>query len=199
MGNSKIVYSYHPETSEYLGEIMARRDPLEIAERYLIPACATEIMPDLQEGKISKWDGANWVNMDISLLSKSELTVLESELISLEEVKRAKLDKLLMERMVFQYSNIQIGINIFVNTDKAQNKFFNKIKRKNAADFPIDWRLYDYSWIRLSYDDALALEAAIGNREYSAYKQETDYVNQINACITIEEINAITFEFVSLV
>jgi hypothetical protein len=197
MGNSKIVYSYHPETGKYLGETIARRDPLEIEERYLIPSCATEIMPDLQEGKISKWDGVNWVNMDISLLSKSELTVLESELTSLEEVKRAKLDKLLMERMVFQYSNIQIGTNIFVNTNKAQNKFFNKIKRKNAADFPIDWRLYDYSWIRLSYDDALALEEAIDAKEHSAYQQETTYINKINTCTTIEELSAITFNFIS--
>lgn len=190
MRNSKVVYSYHPETGKYLGETIARKDPLEVEGRYLIPACATEIAPNLQEGKISKWNGTNWVNMDISPPSRSEPT-------SLEEVKRVKLDELLMRRMIFQYSNIQIGANSFVNTDKAQNKFFNKIKSKAATDFPIDWRLYDYSWIKLSYDDALALEVAIGNREYLAYQQETGYINQINACTTIEELSAITFNFIS--
>ncbi|UTH76113.1 tail fiber assembly protein [Chromobacterium sp. IIBBL 290-4] len=50
MPEQKTVYSYHPQTGEYLGPMQADRSPLEMEEVWLIPAFATA-QPPLQTGE----------------------------------------------------------------------------------------------------------------------------------------------------
>ncbi|AXE32241.1 hypothetical protein DK842_21415 [Chromobacterium phragmitis] len=45
--DTKIVYSYHPHTGEYLGATLADRSPLDIDEIWLLPAHSTELHPPL--------------------------------------------------------------------------------------------------------------------------------------------------------
>ncbi|ERE08074.1 tail fiber assembly protein [Pseudogulbenkiania ferrooxidans] len=45
MQQQKIVYSYHPQTGEYLGLAMADRSPLDAEEVWLIPGFTTEQQP----------------------------------------------------------------------------------------------------------------------------------------------------------
>ncbi|WP_225548625.1 tail fiber assembly protein [Chromobacterium violaceum] len=45
MQEQKIVYSYHPQTGEYLGLASADRSPLDVEEVWLIPGFTTEQQP----------------------------------------------------------------------------------------------------------------------------------------------------------
>lgn len=56
----KIVYSYHPDTKEYIGTTEAQASPLEFGV-YLIPAHATEIEPPKStKTKRPFWNGSKW-------------------------------------------------------------------------------------------------------------------------------------------
>ncbi|AXE33994.1 tail fiber assembly protein [Chromobacterium phragmitis] len=61
MTDTKTVYSYHPQTGEYLGVTIADRSPLDIEEVWLLPAHSTELQPpetDKHEAAVFK--GASW-------------------------------------------------------------------------------------------------------------------------------------------
>ena len=84
---------------------------------------------------------------------------------------------------------------VFQNTESAQLKFFSLISC-GCVTFPINWRLNDeITWVSLDQEQANQLCLAITSKEKSSYQQETVYINQINACTTIEEVNALTFNF----
>lgn len=58
----KIVYSYDPETKQYVGTAIAFEDPMEEGN-YLVPANATDVEPQFepyQEGYYLAWNGSEW-------------------------------------------------------------------------------------------------------------------------------------------
>lgn len=61
---TKIVYSYHPETKEYIGAAIAYESPLEKGI-FMMPANTTTKDPILESGKITKWNGEDWILEDI--------------------------------------------------------------------------------------------------------------------------------------
>tara|TARA_R110000868_G_C10826001_1_gene758971 strand:+ start:597 stop:1040 length:444 start_codon:yes stop_codon:yes gene_type:complete len=61
MTNQITVYCCNPNTSEYVGETIARQSPLDKEGVYLIPADATEKKPSFEEGKITKFINGVWV------------------------------------------------------------------------------------------------------------------------------------------
>lgn len=61
----KTVYHYDESTGEYLGDGIARPDPMEPG-RWLIPAWATTVEPpEPQEGRVRCFDGTAWVYVDL--------------------------------------------------------------------------------------------------------------------------------------
>lgn len=65
------VFSYHPETGEYVGEDIAFPNPLEEGQ-YIIPAYSTVVEPPKeQEGKVIVWTGLQWSFEDI-VVSKEQ-------------------------------------------------------------------------------------------------------------------------------
>lgn len=61
----KTVYHYDEKTGEYLGDGIARQDPMEPG-RWLVPAWATDIAPpEAQAEKVRCFDGAAWVFRDL--------------------------------------------------------------------------------------------------------------------------------------
>ncbi|MGK7926892.1 MAG: hypothetical protein AB4290_16895 [Spirulina sp.] len=62
-----IIYHYHPQTQQFLGEGQADRDPLQ-SGNFLIPAHATPIAPpEIPDGKraIFKSESRKWILEDI--------------------------------------------------------------------------------------------------------------------------------------
>lgn len=67
----KKVYSYHPETGEYMGETFADPSPLEPGV-YHIPAYATEVEPPAKvDGKYRAFDGTEWTYKDIETTTEN--------------------------------------------------------------------------------------------------------------------------------
>jgi len=94
---SKVIFNYHPITKEYLDEVEAKRSPADIEEVYLIPAYATDIKPNLQEGKITKFVDGAWVYENIPTPPIPAKPTLEEEIAALKE-------KLLFPRKSYLYS-----------------------------------------------------------------------------------------------
>lgn len=84
------VYSYDRNTLEFNGEIIARRDPLEKEEKFLIPAQSTKKKPVFEDGKITKFVNNKWILEKIPapieptpLTLEEQLQLKKVELISL--------------------------------------------------------------------------------------------------------------------
>jgi hypothetical protein len=61
-----LVYNYHPDTLEYLGELEADQSPLDEPGVFLIPAHATTLKPPAPiEGKQLKFIDGAWKNVEI--------------------------------------------------------------------------------------------------------------------------------------
>lgn len=61
------VYSYHPDSLEYLGDTVADESPLE-AGVFHIPAHATKVAPPAAiEGKSRHFNGSRWEYRDIEI------------------------------------------------------------------------------------------------------------------------------------
>jgi hypothetical protein len=81
------IYSYK-ETGEYVGESLAKKDPLEKEERYLIPRNSTTTKPDSSlfgNGKLVKFINGAWIQESIS----EEIAPTAAELF--QEAKEDKL------------------------------------------------------------------------------------------------------------
>ncbi|MEN7433420.1 tail fiber assembly protein [Chromobacterium sp. TRC.1.1.SA] len=61
METQKTVYSYHPQTGEYLGSTQATLSPMDLEEFWLVPAFATEQQPPQPgERQIAVYDNQMW-------------------------------------------------------------------------------------------------------------------------------------------
>ncbi|KMN49463.1 hypothetical protein VL04_00350 [Chromobacterium violaceum] len=61
MQQQKTVYSYHPQTGEYLGLSQADRSPLDTEEVWLIPAFSTEQQPpNTDEHQVAVFCDGDW-------------------------------------------------------------------------------------------------------------------------------------------
>ncbi|MBX9268737.1 tail fiber assembly protein [Chromobacterium violaceum] len=61
MTDTKIVYSYHPQTGEYLGITIADRSPLDVEEVWLLPAYSTELQPPAASTReAAVFEGGRW-------------------------------------------------------------------------------------------------------------------------------------------
>ncbi|MCD0491421.1 tail fiber assembly protein [Chromobacterium violaceum] len=57
----KTVYSFHPQTGEYLGPTQADRSPLDEGEVWLIPAYSTELKPpEAGEQQVAVFRDSKW-------------------------------------------------------------------------------------------------------------------------------------------
>jgi hypothetical protein len=58
-----LVYSYNPD-GYFFGTQEANPNPLEPGN-FLIPASATDVSPIFQEGKLTRWNGSEWILEDV--------------------------------------------------------------------------------------------------------------------------------------
>lgn len=119
----KIVYSYHPETKEFLGKDIAYTSPLE-KNVFLIPAYSTEQEPIQEDNKITKWNDENWINEVIP----PEPQKSDSEL--LNEIKNQKITSLETNYIAAQKIQLQNGHTFIVN---LRGDDFRDIERQVTA------------------------------------------------------------------
>ena len=116
--------------------------------------------------------------------------------IQLQEAKTSKLSQLESARKEFQYKNIELNGETYVASKIACDNL------SGAIDVMIDNNLVQTNWINandeaiiLTLVEARNLRTAMFSQQSSAYFQELAFKEDINACITIEELNAININF----
>lgn len=189
---TKIIYHYHPETKEYLGESEARKSPLE-KDVYLIPAYAVDFAPNLEEGKIPYFENGQWVNKNIPEPETPKEPTLEEKLKTAKEERKNQLKS---NRQAFQYSNFVFEENIYKASESAQNKLANKIQTvSQSGNTLFSWNDAFDEVIALELSEAQELLAAIIAREDSAYSNYAEKLKEIEASTTLEELNNININF----
>jgi hypothetical protein len=90
MKKEKVIYSYHPVSLAYVGELIAKRSPLDTEEVFLIPRFSTELKPIFEKNKITKFDLKNnkWVLEEVvKPKQKTQKEKEEEEFKSTKEMK----------------------------------------------------------------------------------------------------------------
>jgi len=220
MKNQITVYSYNPITFQYAGETIARRDPLEKEETFLIPANATDKLPIFEEGKITKFINNEWILEEIPLPPEPILPTLQ-------EAKTAKITQLKANRNTYTAKSMDFTQAKEITFDEfgfdviSKKDFYFKFN-VNAAGQPalepntiilsaqiepddttytryscsiIDGEITRKGYIMLNKTVATTLQKHIKQRATNAIKKSNDIEVLINACTTIEELNAINIEF----
>ena len=185
MTNEITVYSYNPTTCEFSGETIARRDPLEIKETFLIPAFATEIKPTFIDGKITKWSGSNWILEDLPLPPEPIPPTLQ-------EAKAAKMIQLKKDKDAALYAHIEYLDTFFISSEKANQNILGALTLNGDNNLWLDSNGHK---VILSKMQLKELGILIKNQRTACYVKEASYTSQINACKTLEEVNAINIEF----
>ncbi len=106
----------------------------------------------------------------------------------LQEAQSLKVTEIKSARKLEQYSNITVDSKEYINTETAQNKFFNLL---GATAGSVEWRLADNSWITLTRAEAEAVRDAIITKENAVYQKESDLLDQINSVTDIGDIESI--------
>ena len=179
MTNTIPIYSYNPTTGQYVGQGIAQQDPLESAVSYLMPTNSTSIAPDLETGQISSWNGTVWINNPIPAS-----TLLEVQTTAINQVKTA--------RDTFRSQNVTVAGTIYAATDSAKTKLNNKL---DLGNFPTQWSDINDNIVNLTKAQATAVLAAMIAQDDSAYLQSANYITQIKACTTLDQVSAITIHF----
>ena len=99
---------------------------------------------------------------------------------------------LISARQEFQYKNISYNGTIYSASESAQNKLANKIAN---GTFPFQWSGSSGNIQSLTQNQALALQAIMLAQEDSSYLQASGYLSQINTCTTVDQVQALTFNF----
>ena len=123
---AKIVYSFNPESGEYLGEETAYPSPLD--NSFMIPVNSTEKKPIFEQGKITKWNGKEWFTKEIVL----PIVILPT-LTELKEARINELNQKVSSKIYKEYS-IQKQINIGNRIAEYTDSDFEKM---NAFITPI--------------------------------------------------------------
>lgn len=116
--------------------------------------------------------------------------------VQLQRAKTSKISEIKSKRDTFLSSNITTSTGTYKATQTAKTMFWSKINGATTADYPISWRLADdITWVQLTKDQANALYIAFEAQETSGYTQETNFINQVNAATSAEEVEAIVIEY----
>lgn len=133
--------------------------------------------------------GAGFVNWVI--LTESEILAYE-----LQEAKTSKISQLESARKEFQYKNIELNGETYVASKIACDNL------SGVIDVMVDNNLVQTNWINangeaiiLTLVEARNLRTAMFSQQSSAYFQEVAFKEDINACTTIAELNAINITF----
>jgi hypothetical protein len=147
------------------------------------------ITNEIQKGNLgASFRTGDWINC---LDEEGNLKPGEQEYIDAFDLQQAKIQKssyINSCRKAEQYTNIVVNNKEYLNTETAQNKFFNLL---SATTGDIDWLLADGTWTTLTREEANQVRDAIILKEKSAYQKESDLQLQIENATTVEEVNLI--------
>lgn len=187
------MYAYkYDENFYYAGQQECQIDPLESKKQghpvYLLPAnCTwTEPLKD-KEGYKIKWNGNEW---EYELIPVEP----EPEPPTLDEVKAQKIAELKGIRDTKEVEPIRTDKGIFDYDDKARDRLY--IARQALTDNgggSITWTTADNQRVSMEIADFSAINGAAAVRSNALHIKYNELKAQVNACKTVEEVNAIVW------
>ena len=194
-----IAYHFNEETFIYDGEQECQLDPLEseIAghDIWLLPANCTWDKPlPYKEGYASKWNGTSWEYEKLPDPIPPEPEPPEPEPPTLDEVKAAKISELKAIRDAKEVEFIYIdGLGMFDYDDKSRDRLSIARQALEDADDAgsITWTTAENQRVPLYIADFKAINATAAVRSNQLHITYNELKEQVNACTTIEEVEAI--------
>lgn len=125
---------------------------------------------------------------------KNWTTLTESEILAyeLEKAKKAKLAQITPARDAFMYADIEYNGSFFINSQVSGNNITGALAIMGTS---INWLDTSGNLVVMTKAQLKELGALIIDRRNIGYFKEANLTNQINACTTIEEVEAINIEF----
>ena len=189
------IYSYDPLTFQYIGEAIARRDPLEIEERFLIPAYATEKIPIFEDDKITKFVNGDWI-----LENKPEPEPEPTPEELLQEAKDSKKVQVLINRNKWMYQPVFYVVDSVEREFKATETAGLKLTAvarnpRNIIAGTINWIDIFDAPILLTIDQAEGIISTIEDQGSYSYFHQITLDTEIKNCNTTSEVKAINIDF----
>ena len=196
-----IAYAYNEDNKLYIGTQECQIDPLESKlaghDIYLLPANCTwiEPLPEKENYNI-KWNGSSWEYEEIPVPPEPEPTP-EPEPPTIDEVKLAKINELKVIRDRKEVENVYIdGLGMFDYDDKSRDRL--SIARQSLEDNPsiesIMWTTAENTRVPLTIADFAKINSTAAIRSNELHIKYNELKEQVNACETIEEVEAIVWE-----
>lgn len=185
MTNTITVYNFNSSNS-YIGTSQARENPLEESE-YLVPANATIVpCPSFEEGQEAVFNGSSWEVRDLP-------PEPEPEQPSLEEVQNEKIAQLASNRaQLAENSTVSYSGNSFANSQNARIAILRYITSMTASSTAVSYFTFpERGIVPLVKADFQALATLIEENETALRTAEVILIQEINACTTVEAVNAI--------
>ena len=184
-----FAYKYD-ENKYYAGKQECQLDPLESKKQghsvYLLPANCTWQEPLTEkEGYKVKWNGNDW---EYELIPVPP----EPEPPTLDEVKASKIAELKFIRDTEEVKPIRTDKGIFDYDEKARDRLY--IARQALTDNgggEIVWTTADNQRVSMEIADFAAINGAAAVRSNELHIKYNELKIQVNACKTVEEVNAI--------
>ena len=112
--------------------------------------------------------------------------------IQLQEAKTSKLAQITPARNAFMYADIEYNGSTFTNNQVSGNNITSALAIMGTS---INWLDISGNLVVMTKTQLKELGALIIDKRNIGYFQEAVLINDINACTTIEEINAINITF----
>lgn len=211
-----LVYSFHPQTGELIGQDVADPSPLE-PNVFLVPAGATSVAPPpAQAGKARVWNGSAWTLKPdhrgetwfggpdgrqprvITALGDPTTEGLASEPAppTAEEQKAALLKHLAGKRYAAETGGISVG-GIPVETDRVtQSMLTGAVLASQAPGGPktFKWK-GSTGFVELTAEQILGIATAVSLHVQACFATEAAIVEDIESgvCTTTSAIDAYTW------
>jgi hypothetical protein len=171
-----------------VGPTTADPDPLTPGE-YLIPfGCVTIAPPEIPEGKVGWFVDEEWHVIDKPDLDDSEPPSLESE----QAQKRAELQQWVFEKN----ATVEWEENTYQTDSVARERLLVELQMAELQirPDPSPWRTLDNQMVILTNTQLKALCETVYLHHRAVTFASFGYKYQIEACTTIEDVQAIAFE-----
>ena len=188
---NKIVYKYDAKTMLYVAP-MTLDDTYKTPKthEWAIPAYTTESKPPKEkEGYEIKWNGSAWGQTKIPAPPEPEPPTLD-------EAKAAKISELKMHRDTEEVEPIQTEKGIFDYDDKSRDRLSiaRQALEDNGGKGTITWTTADNQRVPLGVSDFATINGAAATRSNALHIKYNELKDQVNACTTIDEVEAISWE-----
>ena len=190
MANTKTVYGYGSDGKYTHDLILDKTDKAPVTGAWLIPAGYTDIKPPKEKAGFARvFINGAWEYVAIPEPPAPPVPTLD-------EAKAAKISELKMHRDTEEVAPITTDKGIFDYDDKSRDRLSiaRQALEDNDGKGEITWTTADNQRVPLGISDFATINGAAATRSNALHIKYNDLKEQVNACTTVDEVEAISWE-----